>query len=214
MTDPGVAATNQPIGFFARLKRGSRYLPMIQNVFRAEGLPLDLAYVPLIESGFKSTALSRAKAKGMWQFQLPTAKDYGPRFDWFVDERSDFEKSTLAAAKHLKMLGNMFKGDWNLALASYNVGQGKVLRAMTRSKITDYWALSATTKWLPRDTREYVPMIWAAIIIAKNPAEFGFDEVVAAPHAPDVVTVPDAIDLRVEQGEIKAIVAKAKAGTK
>jgi membrane-bound lytic murein transglycosylase D len=177
------------------LSRGSQYLPRIREVFKSEGVPLDLAYVPLIESAFKSQALSRARAKGMWQFQLPTARDYGLNYNWFVDERSDFEKSTVAAAKHFKMLANIFNGDWTMALASYNVGQGFVLQAEKRAKTTDYWQLSASTKFLPRDTREYVPMIWAAIIIAKNPQQFGFDIDTKEPLTYDVVTVPDAIGL-------------------
>jgi len=177
------------------MARGSRYLPRIREIFSAQGIPLDLAYVPLIESAFKSTALSRAKAKGMWQFQLPTAGDYGLKFNWFIDERSDFEKSTLAAAKHFKMLGKMFDGDWNLALASYNVGQGKVLTAIKRSKTRDYWEMSESTKFLPRDTRAYVPMIWAAIIIAKNPEQFGFEIATEEKLAYDTVTVPDAVRL-------------------
>ena len=105
------------------------------------------------------------------------------------------EKSTVAAARHFKMLANMFDGDWNLALASYNVGQGFVQQAVKRAKTSDYWQLSASTKFLPRDTREYVPMIWAAIIIAKNPQQFGFDIEAQPPFAYDVVTVPDAINL-------------------
>ena len=177
------------------LSRGSQYLPRIREVFKREGVPLDLAYVPLIESAFKSAALSRARAKGMWQFQLPTAKDYGLKYNWFIDERSDFEKSTEAAAKHFKMLANMFNGDWTMALASYNVGQGFVLQAIKKAKTNDYWQLSSTTKFLPRDTREYVPMIWAAIIIAKNPAQFGFEIDTKPPLAYDVVRVPDAISL-------------------
>lgn len=177
------------------LSRGSRYLPRIREIFKEQEIPLDLAYVPLIESAFKSTALSRARAKGMWQFQLPTAGDYGLKFNWFIDERSDFEKSTLAAAKHLKMLGKMFDGDWNLALASYNVGQGKVLTAIKRAKTDDYWKMSESTRYLPRDTRAYVPMIWAAIIIAKNPEQFGFEVEAQPPLAYDTVTVPNAIRL-------------------
>ena len=177
------------------LGRGSQYLPRIREIFQEQGVPLDLAYVPLVESAFKNSALSRVRAKGMWQIMLPTAGDYGLKFNWFVDERSDFEKSTLAAAKHFKMLGRMFDGDWNLALASYNVGQGKVLTAIKRSKTRDYWEMSGSTKFLPRDTRAYVPMIWATIIIAKNPQQFGFDVVTEARLAYDTVTVPDAIRL-------------------
>lgn len=177
------------------LSRSSRYLPRIREIFQKNGLPLDLAYVPLVESAFKNSALSRVKARGMWQIMLPTAGDYGLKFNWFIDERADFEKSTEAAAKHFKMLGRMFDGDWNLALASYNVGQGKVLTAIKRSKTRDYWEISDSTKFLPRDTRAYVPMIWAAIIIAKNPEQFGFDVVTEARLAYDTVTVPDAIRL-------------------
>jgi membrane-bound lytic murein transglycosylase D len=177
------------------LSRGSRYLPRIRSIFEIEGVPLDLAYVPLIESAYKSTALSRAKAKGMWQFQLPTAGDYKLRFDWFIDERSDFEKSTRAAARHFKMLANMFDGDWNLALAAYNVGQGRVQTAIKRAKTNDYWELTDSTRYLPKDTRAYVPMIWAAIIIAKSPAEFGFDIETQPALDYDIVAVPNAIRL-------------------
>ena len=106
------------------LTRGAKYLPMIQSVFRAEGLPLDLAYIPIIESAFKTNALSKASAKGPWQFMKPTAKEHGLKTDWFIDERSDPEKATVAAAKYLKTLSKMFDGDWNLVLAAYNGGPG------------------------------------------------------------------------------------------
>ena len=162
------------------LARGSKYLPMIQNVFRAEGLPLDLAYVPLVESAFKPNALSRAKARGVWQFMRGTALENGLRHDWYVDERSDPEKATLAAAKYLKTLRGMFDGDWHLALASYNGGPGRVQRAMQRSGVQEFWSLAETPRYLPRETREYVPMILAAIVIARNPAQYGFDVAAAA----------------------------------
>jgi membrane-bound lytic murein transglycosylase D len=178
------------------LTRGAKYLPMIQDVFRAEGLPLDLAFIPIIESGFKANALSRAKAKGPWQFMAPTAKDHELKIDWFIDERSDFEKSTIAAAKYLKMLSKMFNGDWHLVLAAYNGGQGRIQRAMQRSGLTNFWDLSATQKYLPKETREYVPLILAGMIIGRNPAQYGFEIGDVEPIAYEKVTVPEAIDLR------------------
>ena len=177
------------------LSRGAQYLPMIQATFRAEGLPLDLAYIPLIESAFKTSALSRAKARGVWQFMPSTGREMGLRGDWYLDERSDPIKSTQAAAKYLKTLNGMFE-DWHLAMASYNGGPGRVKRALTRSRKSDFWQLSATTKFLPRETREYVPMILAAVIIAKNPAEYGFDIQPMPATLAETVVVPHALDLR------------------
>jgi membrane-bound lytic murein transglycosylase D len=177
------------------LSRGARYLPMIQDVFRAEGLPLDLAYVPLIESAFKPNALSRAKAKGMWQFMRGTALENGLRHDWYIDERADPEKATRAAAKYLKTLHSMF-GDWHLALASYNGGPGRVQRAMKRSGRDDFWKLSATSRYLPRETRDYVPLILAAIVIARNPMQYEMEvEPIEAPLF-ETVTVSGAVDIR------------------
>lgn len=180
----------------AGLERGAQYLPMIQDVFRAEGLPLDLAYIPLIESAFKPTALSRAKAKGVWQFMRATAVENGLKQDWYIDERSDPEKATQAAAKYLKTLFNMFN-DWHLAMASYNGGPGRLQRAINRSGRGEFWTLTATSKYLPRETREYVPMILAAVIIAKNPVKYGFDAMAAVPaQTTEPVVVPPAVDLR------------------
>ena len=177
------------------LARGAQYLPMIQSVFRAEGLPLDLAYVPLIESAFKPTALSRAKARGVWQFMRGTGLENGLKQDWYIDERSDPAKATVAAAKYFKTLYRMFE-DWHLAMASYNGGPGRMQRAIRASRRTDFWSLTATSRYLPRETREYVPMILAAVIIAKNPAKYGFDVPPPAPVATERVAVPSAVDLR------------------
>ena len=177
------------------LARGAQYLPMIQATFRAEGLPLDLAYIPLIESAFKPSALSRAKARGVWQFMRGTALENGLKADWYIDERADPAKATQAAAKYLKTLNGMFE-DWHLAMASYNGGPGRVKRAITRSRKTDFWTLSASTRYLPRETRDYVPMILAAVIIAKNPAQYGFDVVPVAPTPTETVLAPAALDLR------------------
>jgi membrane-bound lytic murein transglycosylase D len=177
------------------LQRGAQYLPMIQSVFRAEGLPLDLAYVPLIESAFKPTALSRAKARGVWQFMKGTGVENGLTQDWYIDERSDPEKATQAAARYFKTLHKMF-GDWHLAMASYNGGPGRMQRAIKRSGRDDFWSLSATSRYLPRETREYVPMILAAVIIAKNPLKYGFDVPSATAAEFESVAVPPAVDLR------------------
>jgi membrane-bound lytic murein transglycosylase D len=178
------------------MKRGSKYLPMIQGVFRAEGLPLDLAFVPLVESAFKPNALSRAKAKGVWQFMAGTGLENGLRRDWYIDERSDPEKATVAAAKYLRTLSKMFDGDWHLALASYNGGPGRMQRAMRKAGIDDFWTLSAKPKLLPRETREYVPMILAAMVIARNPSQYGFDFEPETLPAVDRVTLPRPVDLR------------------
>jgi membrane-bound lytic murein transglycosylase D len=177
------------------LGRGARFLPMIQDVFRAEGLPLDLAYVPLIESAFKPNALSRAKAKGIWQFMRGTALENGLQHDWYIDERSDPEKATRAAAKYLKTLYAMFD-DWHLALASYNGGPGRVQRAMQRSGQNDFWSLAASSRYLPRETRDYVPLILAAVIIARNPTQYGMNIQPMETLAIETVSLSTAVDLR------------------
>ncbi len=178
------------------LQRGSAYLPMIQSVFRSEGLPLDLAYVPLVESAFKPNALSRVQAKGVWQFMTGTAEENGLRRDWYIDERSDPEKATVAAAKYLRTLSNIFDGDWQLALASYNGGPGRVQRALKSAHLNDFWSLSAKPRLLPHETREYVPMILAAIVIARNPGQYGFT--LKPQPLPNVekIELPRPVDLR------------------
>jgi membrane-bound lytic murein transglycosylase D len=178
------------------LTRGTKYLPMIQSVLRAEGLPLDLAYVPLIESAFKPTALSRAKAKGVWQFVRRTALANGLRHDWYVDERSDPEKATVAAARYLASLVKLFDGDWHLALASYNGGPTRVQRAVRTTGRADFWKLTERSPVLPRETREYVPMILAAIVVARNPAQYGFAVEPEEPLAYEIVVLSHAVDLR------------------
>jgi len=178
------------------MRRGSKYLPMIQSTFRAEGLPLDLAYVPLVESAFKPNALSRTKAKGVWQFMRGTGLENGLRQDWYIDERSDPEKATVAAAKYLSTLVEMFEGDWHLALASYNGGPGRVQRAVRTGKSNDFWKISEKPRLLPRETRDYVPMILAAIVIAKNPQQYGFDFEPEPPFEYERVTLSKPVDLR------------------
>ena len=178
------------------MRRGSKYLPMIQQVFAAEGLPPDLAYVPLVESAFRPDAISRASATGVWQFMKGTALENGLRHDWYIDERSDPEKATVAAANYLKTLGETFGGDWQLALASYNSGPGRVQKAMKRAGRSDFWSLTAKPAALPRETSEYVPMILAAILIARNPAQYGFSFESEESPLFETVRLPRAVELR------------------
>jgi membrane-bound lytic murein transglycosylase D len=178
------------------MRNGSKYLPMIQKIFVAQGLPPDLAYVPLVESAFRPEAISRASAKGVWQFMKGTALENGLRHDWYIDERSNPEKATIAAANYLKTLADMFNGDWQLALASYNGGPGRVQKAIKRVGQADFWSLSARPSALPRETREYVPMILAAIVIARNPAQYGFTFESEEGPAFETVRLPRAVELK------------------
>jgi membrane-bound lytic murein transglycosylase D len=181
--------------FAAALARGGRYLPHIREVFASEGVPKDLAYVALVESAFKTSALSRAKAKGMWQFVSDTGRRYGLNQDWWVDERSNPEKATRAAAQYLKELHDMF-GDWNLALAGYNWGEGRVQRWVERTGAQDFWTL-ASSAVMPQETRNYVPMIHAAILVAKAPEKYGFEVTPEPALTFETVPVAGAVDLRV-----------------
>lgn len=157
------------------LSRSTKYIEKMKEILVEKGLPEDLAYLPLIESGFNVNARSRAKAVGPWQFIESTAKRYGLIVDWWRDERKDPIKSTVAAANYLKDLYKMF-GDWSLALAAYNAGEGRIYKAMNRVAENDYWML-LNTKYLPRETKNYVPKYIAAITIAKQPESFGFNNI-------------------------------------
>jgi hypothetical protein len=163
-------------GFTRRsLARSTRYLPMIKEVFREYGLPEDLAYLAMVESGFNPKANSPAGACGMWQFIKGTGLRYGLVINGNVDERQDPEKSTRAAAQYLLDLYKQF-GSWYLAAASYNCGEGRVQKELTKSNYKNFWELSAN-KCIPGETRNYVPQMIAATIIARNPKKFGFAEV-------------------------------------
>jgi peptidoglycan lytic transglycosylase D len=182
--------------FAAALARGAPYLPRIREIFAAEGVPRDLAYLGLVESAFKPRALSRARARGVWQFIPETGRRFGLKQDWWVDERSHPDKATRAAARYLRQLHAMF-GDWNLALAAYNAGEQRVRRAVQRRGTRDFWKLARTRALLP-ETRRYVPLIHAAILVAKAPERYGFDHVVPEPERPfEHVPVEGAVDLRV-----------------
>jgi len=177
------------------LARSGRYDDMIRRVLKEEGVPQDLIYLAQAESGFHPLALSRAGARGMWQFMASRATGYGLERDWWVDERQDPEKSTRAAARHLKDLYNEF-GDWYLAMAAYNSGPGTVQNAVKRTGYADYWELYKRNV-LPKETRNYVPIILAVTIMAKNPAQYGLDKVITEKPEPyDSVKIDYPVDLR------------------
>ena len=177
------------------LRRSSRYLPMMKGELRSAGLPTDLVYVALIESGFNHKAHSRAAAVGYWQFIRPTGKAYGLRIDAFVDERRDPVLSTQAAARYFKALHNLF-GNWYLALASYNTGENRVKRAVMRYYTRDFWKL-AKRRRLPRETINYVPKFIAATLIGKNPQVYGFRDIEYAPElAYDEIVIDKPISLQ------------------
>ena len=154
------------------LERSARYLPIMKTVIRDAKLPDDLVYVALIESGFSPKAHSRSNAVGYWQFIYGTGKRYGLRIDGYVDERRDPVLSTHAAVNYFKDLYSLF-GSWPLALAAYNTGEYRVNRAVLKYYNRDYWYL-ISKKAIPRETRNYVPKLIAAIRIANNPAKYGF----------------------------------------
>lgn len=158
---------------FARwLERSGRYLPMMQAELEKAGLPLDLAYLAMIESGYSQTAYSRAKAVGLWQFMKGTGKHCGLTINSYVDERRDALKSTKAAASYLSELYDKF-GDWHLAVAAYNAGPGKVGYGLKKYNVDNFWDL-ADKKYLRLETKRYVPKLIATIMIAKNPEKYGF----------------------------------------
>jgi membrane-bound lytic murein transglycosylase D len=157
------------------LGRSSRYIPMMKQVLKRSGLPEDLVYLALIESGFNLRAKSRARAVGPWQFMKATGKRYGLRVDAWIDERRDPIRSTEAAARYLKDLYLMFES-WYLAAAAYNAGEYKILRAIDQGKTNNFWRI-ADTRLIRRETKDYVPKLIAAAIIAKNPSKYGFEDI-------------------------------------
>ena len=177
------------------LTRSGRYREMIERTLKQEGVPQDLIYLAQAESGFRPYAVSRVGARGIWQFMGSRARGYGLHRDFLVDERQDPEKSTHAAARHLKDLYNQF-GDWYLAMAAYNSGPGTVQSAVKRTGYADFWELYRRNV-LPRETRNYVPIIVAVTIMAKNPAQYGLESVVPDPPlASETVKLDYPVSLR------------------
>jgi len=179
--------------FQEALDRGALYIPLFERVLEEEGLPQDLVYLSMIESAFKPRAVSRAGARGLWQFITGTGKLYGLRQDYWVDDRFDPEKATRAAARHLKDLYDEF-GDWYLAMAAYNAGPRRIERAVQRTGNRDFWTL-AQKRYLPRETRSYVPLILAATLIGKSPEAYGFTRPAGAALEYDVFELDSPIDL-------------------
>jgi membrane-bound lytic murein transglycosylase D len=178
----------------AGLRRQGRYKEMISRVLKEEGVPQDLIYLAQAESAFQPLALSRAGARGMWQFVAYRGQQYGLRRTWWVDERQDPEKATRAAAQHLRDLYGLF-GDWYLAMAAYNCGPGNVQKGIERTGYADFWELYRRNV-LPKETKNYVPIILALTLIAKDAAHYGVQVDPEAPVPTDVVKPGRAIDLR------------------
>jgi membrane-bound lytic murein transglycosylase D len=176
------------------LRRAGRYRGMIARVLSEEGVPQDLIYLAQAESAFQPTALSRAGARGMWQFVAYRGQEYGLRHTWWLDERQDPEKATHAAAQHLRDLYKLF-GDWYLAMAAYNCGPGNVQKAIERTGYADFWELYRRNV-LPRETKNYVPIILALTLIAKDAPHYGIQAEPESPVPTDMVKPGRAIDLR------------------
>ena len=182
-------------GFERAYARSGRYHDMIVSTLKKEGVPQDLIYLAQAESGFHPMAVSRAGARGIWQFMASRGVGYGLHHTMWVDDRQDPEKSTRAAARHLKDLYNQF-GDWYLAMAAYNSGPGTVQAAVKRTGYADFWELYRRNV-LPKETRNYVPIILAVTLMAKNPSQYGLDAVaMEQPADYDTVTITYPVDLR------------------
>lgn len=184
------------------LTRRHRYEPMIEAHLRDAGLPLTLKVLPLVESGYIPSAVSRASARGLWQFMTGTARMEGLEVSSFIDDRLDPEISTLGAARHLRRLHDYYGGSWYLALAAYNSGMGRVDRALAAAGVerslgdSAFWAIRER---LPTETRNYVPMFIASAVISRYPSLFGFEGLGAGPQSEvwDVIVVPDQVELSV-----------------
>lgn len=175
------------------LYRSGMFMRMARRIFREEGLPENVAWLGQVESAWKPSALSWAAASGLWQFIPGTGARYGLRRTAHVDERNSFEKATRASAQYLKFLANRYGGNWELAMAAYNSGEGNVDRAIRRAGVANFWS---AYPYLPRETRNYVPNILATILIANNPNAYGFSHVRPAPQLTyDMIRVPSSTSL-------------------
>lgn len=188
-------------------ERGGRYAPLLAEILEDNGLPHDLIYLAMAESGFQTKAKSYARAVGLWQFIPSTGRIYGLKIDWYIDERRDPVKSTIAASKYLSKLYEDY-GDWEIAAAAYNAGEGKVNRAIRHSKTDDFWKLTKR-RYLKAETRNYVPKIMALAIIGKNLKSFGFEDIefhgpldfaeIDVPGKTDLVALAEELKVDVEE---------------
>lgn len=177
------------------LRRSARYLPMMKNVLRENGLPEELVYIALIESGFSPIAHSHANAVGYWQFIRSTGRRFGLAVNPLIDERRDPVLSTRAAAEYFKALYSLF-GSWHLAMSAYNVGENRVKRAVTKHQTRDLWVLIKKRRALPPETKNYVPKFIAATLIAQDPKAYGFTDIdYEDPLSYDTVELKEPISL-------------------
>jgi len=187
--------------FQAAIDRSGRYMPQIKAMLRHEGLPEDLAYLAMIESYYKPRAHSRVGAAGLWQFMPKTANNHGLQINWYVDERYNVEKATYAAISYLSHLQELFKGDWLMAMSAYNMGEGGLLlRAALRAGTQDFWKLlkiNPSRRYLPTETKQFVPRILAAIIISKEPEKYGFRPSNQQPVPVDQIAIEGMLQLAV-----------------
>ncbi|MCB0391425.1 MAG: transglycosylase SLT domain-containing protein [Bdellovibrionales bacterium] len=180
--------------FKKRLERSNKYLPIMQQALEEQGLPQDLAYISLIESGFSAHAVSTAEAVGYWQFIEATAKRYKLKINWWLDERRDFIKSTRAAAGYLGDLYKMFNS-WYLTASAYNMGENRLRRLIKKHQITDYWTLASKSDF-PEETKQYIPKMLAALLISKAPKLYGFKNLkLMPPYKYEYMFVPGGTDL-------------------
>ncbi|MEW6215676.1 MAG: transglycosylase SLT domain-containing protein [Nitrospirota bacterium] len=178
------------------LSRSGKYLELMKGILKEKDIPEEIVFLPLIESGFSPYAYSPARAVGYWQFIASTAKRYGLEINWWKDERRDPVKSTVAAANYLRDLYEMF-GSWNLAMAAYNAGEGKILKALNMTNTDDYWSL-LSTGYIRRETKDYVPKFIAASLIANSPQDFGFEDLEYHPPLDyDEVTIQSPVDIQI-----------------
>lgn len=180
--------------FTSWLNRSYRYLPKMKAVLKSKGLPQDLAYIAIIESGLTARAKSHANAVGYWQFIEGTGADFGLNKDWWIDERMDFFKSTEAAANYLSKLYKIFNS-WYLTAAAYNMGENRLKRLIKKHKTKNFWILSKKSDF-PRETRDYIPKLLATLMMAKAPKLYGFHNLKPLkPHSYEYFYVPGGTDL-------------------